>query len=282
MPRRRSSTRFPTAACCWLITRCCCAGSTRWRPAPPKGALVHRLIRTGRSLFTAHTNADSASPGVSDALAHALGLTVEAVLEPLAGRGRSGQVGDLRAARERRGGAGGGVRGRRRPHRRLFALQLERHRHRAVPAARRRVTGHRQRRHRRAGGRGPGRGHRTRAGPGRVLAAMRAAHPYEEPAFDIFALVPPPGDVGLGRIGTLPQPESLRAFVSRVGLRCRRRPGGCAPRATPTWRSRGSRCAAAPVTRCWPPRPPPACRPTSRPICVTTPPTSIAVLRRWR
>jgi len=49
----------------------------------PKGALVHRLIRTGRSLFTAHTNADSASPGVSDALAHALGLTVDCVLEPL-------------------------------------------------------------------------------------------------------------------------------------------------------------------------------------------------------
>jgi putative NIF3 family GTP cyclohydrolase 1 type 2 len=49
-----------------------------------------------------------------------------------------------------------------------------------------------------------------------VLAAMRAAHPYEEPAFDIFALTPPPGDVGLGRIGVLPQPEPLRAFVSRV------------------------------------------------------------------
>src|ERR1700751_4133310 len=48
----------------------------------PKGALVHRLIRTGRSLFTAHTNAASASPGVSDALAGALGLSVEAVLEP--------------------------------------------------------------------------------------------------------------------------------------------------------------------------------------------------------
>src|ERR1700738_5425165 len=47
-----------------------------------KGALVHPLIRSGRSLFTAHTNADSASPGVSDALAHALGLTVEAVVEP--------------------------------------------------------------------------------------------------------------------------------------------------------------------------------------------------------
>src|ERR1700737_3486148 len=48
----------------------------------PKGALVHRLIRTGRSLLTAHTNADSAAPGVSDALADALGLKVEAVLEP--------------------------------------------------------------------------------------------------------------------------------------------------------------------------------------------------------
>jgi dinuclear metal center YbgI/SA1388 family protein len=47
----------------------------------PKGALLHRLIRSGSSLFTAHTNADSASPGVSDALAQALGLTVEAVLE---------------------------------------------------------------------------------------------------------------------------------------------------------------------------------------------------------
>ena len=29
----------------------------------PKGALVHRLIRTGRALFTAHTNADSADAG---------------------------------------------------------------------------------------------------------------------------------------------------------------------------------------------------------------------------
>src|ERR1700677_3236656 len=48
----------------------------------PKGSLVHRMIRNGRALFTAHTNADSASPGVSDALAHALGLTVEAVMEP--------------------------------------------------------------------------------------------------------------------------------------------------------------------------------------------------------
>jgi len=48
----------------------------------PKGALIHRLIRDGSSLFTAHTNADAASPGVSDALAEALGLTVVGVLDP--------------------------------------------------------------------------------------------------------------------------------------------------------------------------------------------------------
>jgi putative NIF3 family GTP cyclohydrolase 1 type 2 len=54
---------------------------------------------------------------------------------------------------------------------------------------------------------------RTRAA---VLAAMRAAHPYEEPAFDIFALLSPPNDAGLGRIGMLARPEPLRTFVSRV------------------------------------------------------------------
>ncbi len=47
-----------------------------------KGALVHRMIRAGTALFTAHTNADAADPGVSDALATALGLTVSGPLEP--------------------------------------------------------------------------------------------------------------------------------------------------------------------------------------------------------
>ena len=46
----------------------------------PKGALVHRLVRAGVGLFCAHTNADVADPGVSDALAHALGLRVVAPL----------------------------------------------------------------------------------------------------------------------------------------------------------------------------------------------------------
>jgi dinuclear metal center YbgI/SA1388 family protein len=183
----------------------------------PKGALIHRLIRTGRSLFTAHTNADSASPGVSDALAHALGLTVEAVLEPVPPVGGldkwviyvpgrhceavqaavfeagAGHIGDYSHCSWSVAGTGQFL-----PHdgaspaigsvgtvERVAEDRLE-----VVAPARARSA---------------------------VLSAMRAAHPYEEPAFDIFALVAPPGDAGLGRIGTLPQPEPLRDFVARVG-----------------------------------------------------------------
>ncbi|MGO9928508.1 MAG: Nif3-like dinuclear metal center hexameric protein [Mycobacterium sp.] len=182
----------------------------------PKGALVHRLIRTGRSLFTAHTNADSASPGVSDALAHAVGLNVEAVLEPLTAAADldkwvvyvprenaeavqaavfaagAGHIGDYSHCSWSVSGIGqflpqegaspavGSV---------GTVERVAEDRFEVVAPARARSD---------------------------VLAAMRAAHPYEEPAFDIFALVPPPGNAGLGRIGTLAHPEPLRSFVSRI------------------------------------------------------------------
>lgn len=59
----------------------------------PKGALVHRLVRSGCALFTAHTNADRAAPGVSDALAAALGLRVLGPVEPGSGAVGPGSVG---------------------------------------------------------------------------------------------------------------------------------------------------------------------------------------------
>lgn len=64
----------------------------------PKGRLVHRLVRAGVALHVAHTNADAASPGVSDALAHALGLTVRGPLAPEDGGPTArgiGRVGEL-------------------------------------------------------------------------------------------------------------------------------------------------------------------------------------------
>lgn len=247
----------------------------------PKGALVHRMIRTGRSLFTAHTNADSANPGVSDALAAALGLDVEAALEPATGApdldkwviyvpnenaeavqaavfdAGAGHIGDYSHCSWTVTGIGQFL-----PHEGASPAvgsvgNVER-----VPEDRFEVVA-------------PA---RARAA---VLAALRAAHPYEEPAFDIFAMVPPPGDAGLGRVGTLTRPEPLRDFVSRVHAALPRTSWGCGPRVTPTCRCRGSPSAAAPEIRCWPPRPAPGCRPTSRPICGTTPPTSTAAPRTW-
>ena len=48
-----------------------------------KGVLVHSLIRGGIALYVAHTNADRADPGVSDALADALGVRELRPLEPV-------------------------------------------------------------------------------------------------------------------------------------------------------------------------------------------------------
>lgn len=181
-----------------------------------KGALLHRMIRAGRALFTAHTNADSASPGVSDALAEALGLTVEEVLAPAAGGADNDKwvvyvpPENADAVREAMFAAGAGhigdyshcswsVTGTGQ-----FLPQEG-----ASPAigevgSIERVTEDRVEVIAPA---------RLRA---HVLAALRTAHPYEEPAFDIFELASVPSDAGLGRIGALPRQETLAAFVSRV------------------------------------------------------------------
>ena len=42
-----------------------------------------------------------------------------------------------------------------------------------------------------------------------VLAALREAHPYEMPAFQLVELVQEPGAKGLGRVGDLPAAMTL-------------------------------------------------------------------------
>ncbi|MFG3049620.1 Nif3-like dinuclear metal center hexameric protein [Kitasatospora sp. NPDC048239] len=64
-----------------------------------KGRVVHTLIGNGIALHVAHTNADHADPGVSDALAEAVGVQVTGPLvpdptDPLGRRG-SGRIGLL-------------------------------------------------------------------------------------------------------------------------------------------------------------------------------------------
>ncbi len=181
----------------------------------PKGALVHRLIRSGCALFTAHTNADSADPGVSDALADALGLTVTGPLSPApepgldkwavmvprddaegvraamftAGAGRigdydrcswsvegDGQFRPLDGADPAIGAVGG----------------LERVREYRVEMV------------------------APRALREDVRAALRRAHPYEEPAYDLIELAGEPAAQGLGRVCELPRQETLAEFTERV------------------------------------------------------------------
>src|SRR4051794_9253902 len=178
----------------------------------PKGRLVHRMIRAGTAHFVAHTNADVARPGVSDALAERLGLLDLRPLDPLADEpldklvvfvphddverlvdalavAGAGRIGDYERCAWQTAGEG--------TFRPLAGANptlgrvgdIER-----VPETRVEMVLPRGRR----------RG---------VLDALRSAHPYEEPAFDLLSMATIPGRRGTGRIGELPTPLSLAEFV---------------------------------------------------------------------
>ena len=73
-------------------------GITSVAATTPKGRLLHTLIKNDIALYTAHTNADVANPGVSDALARAVGLVGDLVPlrpftdDPGCGLGRIGSL----------------------------------------------------------------------------------------------------------------------------------------------------------------------------------------------
>jgi len=181
----------------------------------PKGRVVHRLIGNQIALHVCHTNADSADPGVSDAMATALGLVEVRPLDPdpapaldklvtfvphddagqvidaLAAAG-AGQIGDYdRCAWTATGlgtfrpgpganptiGAVGDVE--------------------EVPETRVEMV-------------------LPRSGRAAVLAALRSAHPYEEPAFDLFEMAALASSRGSGRVGVLPEATTLRTFAQDV------------------------------------------------------------------
>lgn len=180
----------------------------------PKGRVVHDLIRHGVALFSAHTNADSAVPGVSDALATALGLVdleplapmtesldkvvtfvphqqAQSVLDALASAG-AGRIGDY----DRCGYLIEGT-GTFRPLAGANPVIGQVGTVEEVAETRLEMVLPRDRR-------------------GAVVAALRAAHPYEEPAFDVFELAGFDARRGLGRVGHLPEPETLEDLVVRV------------------------------------------------------------------
>ncbi|GAA1166759.1 Nif3-like dinuclear metal center hexameric protein [Nocardioides aquiterrae] len=184
----------------------------------PKGRTLATLAGADCALLTAHTNADQAVSGVSEALALALGLTglepiVPAPAEPrdklvvfvptgsadlmreTLARAGAGEIGDYDHASFSAPGQG-----RFRPladaNPTIGAIgDLE-----TVDEERVEVV-------------------LPRGLRGHVVRAMLAAHPYEEPAYDVVELADPAvTTTGTGRIGTLPE-LTLREFAARVAER---------------------------------------------------------------
>jgi dinuclear metal center YbgI/SA1388 family protein len=190
-------------------------GTTSVSATDPKGRVVHRLIASGCGLFVAHTNADVASPGVSDALASVLGLVdvrplaavaadpldklvvfvpvdaTERVLDAVAAAG-AGAIGDYERCAWRTTGQGtfrplpgssptiGAVGEITRVEETRLEVVLPRGRRDAV------------------------------------VRALREAHPYEEPAYDVLELASVDGQRGIGRVGRLPETMTLAALTRAV------------------------------------------------------------------
>ena len=183
----------------------------------PKGRTLATLAGAGCALLTAHTNADRAEGGVSEALATALGLSglrplspspdqvldkvtvyvptdaAEAVRRALAEAG-AGAIGDYDRCSFTSPGEG-----RFRPLAGAEPAIGSVGRLEQVDEVRIEVV--------------LPRGRRTS-----VVDAMRAAHPYEEPAYDVVELADPGSSTtGAGRIGDCGE-TTLREFSERVAV----------------------------------------------------------------
>ena len=181
----------------------------------PKGRTLHALTANGCALLAAHTNADQAASGVSESLALALGLadlepirpaptdpldkvvvlvpvaSADAVRAALHDAG-AGRIGDYDSASWSVVGEG-----RFRPLEGADPAIGRVGEPEVVEEARVEVVAPR---------------HRRTA----VLRALLAAHPYEEPAFDVVPLADPGlAATGTGRIGTVER-TTLDQFAARV------------------------------------------------------------------
>jgi dinuclear metal center YbgI/SA1388 family protein len=55
-----------------------------------------------------------------------------------------------------------------------------------------------------------------RANVSRVIAAMKAVHPYEEVAYDVYLVENPSSHFGMGAVGKLSKPQSLGTFLKSL------------------------------------------------------------------
>jgi dinuclear metal center YbgI/SA1388 family protein len=178
------------------------------------GELVLQLARRGISLFSAHTNMDFAQHGVSATLAENLGLQRIRFLAPLrnslakivvfvpeahaarvmqamaqAGAGRIGEYSSCSFASTGRGSFFGSAEsnpsiGKRGALESVDETRLEMVAPRAIVPA--------------------------------VVGALKAAHPYEEVAYDVYYIENPNPNFGMGALGELSKPQTLAKFLKDI------------------------------------------------------------------
>ena len=251
----------------------------------PKGKVLHTLIRGGVALFAAHTNADAARPGVNDRLAELLGVHPGAPIVAAEDAGGAALLdhwgvhvppADLKKVTDALFAAGAGEigdyshcafayegTGQFRPDEGADPTEGEVGELYSATETRVVFTAPRARRR-------------------QLITALRAAHPYEEPAFDIVEMAPtgdPETLPGLGRVGELDRPMPLKEFVQRVPTACPRPSGACAPPVTPSGSCAGWPSLPAPATASSTPCAGSTWTSTSPPTCATTPSTSTCAPR---
>ena len=178
------------------------------------GLMYEKLLSHHISVYSAHTNWDSAEHGVNDILARKIGLRTYRASFPFIQIRCISLLYMFPKLRRSRAQSSGGRRGR--IYRELQPLYVQYRWGRSVQA--------------------PGRDHPFIGNIGKLertkeirietiipasrlnllLSAVRMAHPYEEPAFDIYPLVNKGKSCYIGRIGKLAQPEPARMVLRKI------------------------------------------------------------------
>lgn len=192
-------------------------GAKRLTPDTTDGRVVLTLARAGVAVYCPHTAFDDCPGGINDQLAMAIGLQNVRPLRPSRAdeckivvfvpdadlakvsdamfEAGAGRIGEYRECSFRLAGTGTFYGGET-----TQPTVGSRHRREEVGEIRLEVVC-------------------PRSKVEAVVAAMRSAHSYEEPAFDVYSLVGVRTAGGSGRIGELPAPVALGGVAERLGQR---------------------------------------------------------------
>lgn len=180
-----------------------------------KGRMLRELIKSDLALICAHTNADSATAGVNDALAAAVGIKKSKPIRPIPDQRLSKLVvhAPEKSVESIRGALFEAGAGRLGNYDSCAYSIAESGQFRPLPGANPHVgeIGVVQQE--------PGKRLEIVVQSGKVnqaIAMVRQQHPYESPAIDVVDLVDPPGVRGLGRWGSIESPTTVLEVAEQL------------------------------------------------------------------